>query len=98
MMIKWTTPTLICSIPTNLEFDYIILTLKQNEVVLNKRIEKEEVNLGRFEVQFTQEETAMFDVLFNVEAQLNIINGHNRLSTNIETLLITKNLYDEVIE
>lgn len=97
-MIKWTTPNLECSIPNNIELDYIILTLKQNEVVINKRIEKENVNLGRFEVSLTQEETAMFDPLFNVEAQVNIINGNKRLASNTEMLVISKNLYDEVIE
>lgn len=96
-MIKWTTPTLTCTIPPNIDFEYIILTLKQNEIVLNKRIEKEQVNLGRFDVSFTQEETGQFDKLFNIEAQLNIINGDVRLGTNIETIMITKNLYDEVI-
>ena len=96
-MIKWTSPTLECTIPTNLDFDYLILTLAQNDIKINKRIEKNEVELGRFNVKFTQEETSQFNPVFNVEAQLNIIKGHTRLATDIVVLNVSKNLYNEAI-
>lgn len=95
-MIKWTTPTITCTIPSNLEFEYIILTLKQNDIVINKTIQSEEVQYGKFDVTFTQEETGQFSTLFGIEAQLNIVNGEQRLATQIEILSMSKNLLNEV--
>lgn len=97
-MIKWTTPTLVCGIPSGIEFEYILLTLVQGETVLEKRIEADQVTDNEFSVFFTQEETSMFNLLNNIETQLNIINHGTRLATNIINLKITKNLHDEIIE
>lgn len=100
-MIKWTTPNLKCTIPQNLEFDYILLTLMQSSVEgikLEKRIESEEVTDGVFMVNFSQEETGMFAHDKTIEAQLNIIAGDMRMATNIVKLQMSKNLHNEVIE
>lgn len=96
-MIKWTTPTLKCNIPDGLEFDYILLTLKQFDNVLEKTIQSNEVIDNSFSITFTQEETAMFVLKKEIDCQLNIIDGNSRKATNITTLMITRNLHDEVI-
>jgi hypothetical protein len=95
-MIKWTTPTLKCTIPEGIEFDYILLTLMQDDVVVEKTIT--DVVDNTFEVFFTQEETSLFKLFKKIEAQLNIINGEVRMATNIVELGITKNLHDSLIE
>lgn len=96
-MIKWTTPTLKCTIPNDLQLDYVLLTLKQNSIAIEKRIEAANITDGVFEVYFTQEETGQFYKNMSIEAQLNIMHGETRLATNIVQLKITENLHDEVI-
>lgn len=97
-MIKWTTPTLKCNIPSGLEFDYIILTLQYENINLEKTINVEEVVDNTFSVYFTQEETTIFPLNKDIECQLNIMYGNTRKATNITKLRITKNLHDEVID
>ncbi len=99
-MIKWTTPTLVCTIdPPDIEFDYIEFKMKGSYYSIVKRIDRSEVVDGVFEVILTQEETGSFKCCGDtVEVQLNIISGENRFGTNIETLKVTKNLINEVIE
>lgn len=95
-MIKYTTPTLKCTIP-DIDFDDILLTLSQGNTILEKIIEKESVVDNQFDVYLTQEETGMFRVNQDIEAQLNIFKDEDRLATNIVKIKITKNLHDEVI-
>ena len=57
-MIKWTTPSIVCTIPEGIEFDYILLTVKQEEIIIEKRIEARQVVDGTFSAFFTQQETA----------------------------------------
>lgn len=97
-MIKWTTPTLKCNIPEGLEFDYILLTLKQGKIVIEKMIEKESVIDNAFSVFFSQDETSLFAESIIINAQLNIMFGNTRQATNIVDLKITKNLHDEEID
>lgn len=97
-MIKWTTPSLKCNIPSDIEFDYILITLKQGNITFEKNINKENVIDNSFIVTFTQEETGQFDRNMMIEAQLNIISGITRLATNIVQLRISRNLHDEKIE
>lgn len=96
-MIKWTTPTLKCTIPSELIFDYILLTIKQGNTKIEKTIQSSEVSEGEFNVTFTQEETGQLSK-GKVEVQLNLMNGITRLATSIVELELTKNLHDEVIE
>lgn len=96
-MIKWTTPTLVCSVPEGIEFDYILLTLKQGQVAIEKRIDPDAVTDNEFSVFFTQYETSQFNLVNVVEAQLNIMHGETRLATNIIELKIARNLHDELI-
>lgn len=99
-MIKWTTPTLRCTIPEGLEYDYVILTLSQGSTTIEKRIEAADITDNEFSVTFTQTETGQFsrsNMYSKVEAQLNIINGDSRLATNIVELSIERNLHDEAI-
>lgn len=96
-MIKWTTPSLKCTIPKEVVFDYIILTLVQGDITLEKKIQSGDVTDGEFIVTFTQEETGQLNFNLAVYAQLNIINGEQRLATNIVQMGVTKNLFDGVL-
>lgn len=96
-MIKWTTPILRCSIPTELVFEYILLTLKQGNTSIEKTILSDEVVDGKFDVVFSQEETGQFQLYKEIEAQLNIMNGDVRVATNIVKMKIERNLHDEII-
>lgn len=95
-MIKWTTPSLKCTIPEGIEFTKIILTLSQGDVMIEKEVT--EVLDNQFVVTFTQEETGQFDLGLKVEAQLNIINHETRIATNIIQLQVTENLHNSVID
>lgn len=96
-MIQWTTPTLVCNIPSDLTFDYLLITLKQGNTILEKRVDYSEVEEGVFTVEYSQTETSMFQLNKKIEAQLNIMVGETRMATNIVDILITKNLHDEAI-
>lgn len=96
-MIKWTTPSLKCTIPKEVVFDYIILTLVQGDITLEKKIQSSDVTDGEFIVTFTQEETGQLNFKLEVNAQLNIINGEQRLATNIVQMGVTRNLIDGML-
>lgn len=96
-MIKWTTPTLKCTIPNDLNFDYIILTLKQSDKKVEKKVIYDDVKDGVFYTTFTQEETSKFDKNVRLLAQLNIMSGDTRLATNIVELSIGDNLHNEML-
>lgn len=98
-MIKWTTPTLKCTIPNDLTFEYLIITFLQNtKKIIEKRIDYSDVTDGSFEITLSQEETGMFYKDVAIEVQLNIMQGETRMATNIVQLIITKNLHDEEIQ
>lgn len=96
-MIKWTTPTIKCTIPEGLEFDFILMTVKQYEYVIEKMVAPEQVVDNTFSVFFTQEETSGFEMYAPIEVQLNAMKGGVRIATNITQLTIEKNLHDEFI-
>lgn len=99
-MIKWTTPTLTCKLPDDVDYDYVILTLKQGNVVIEKTIQAENIQNRQFSVLFTQAETGQLvadNMFIFAEVQLNIIKGTTRVATNIIELQIDKNLHDEAI-
>ena len=97
-MIKWTTPTIKCTIPDGLEFDFILFTIKQNDYVVEKTIYPEQVENSEFNVFFTQQETSGFQLFSPIEAQLNVMKNGTRIATNINQLCIERNLHDEAIE
>ena len=102
-MIKWTTPTMTCKLPEGTECDYIILTLKQGNVAVEKTVQSQDIVDGEFAVTFTQTEMGQFtpsqysSFPVYAEVQLNIINGNKRLATNVIKVQIVKNLHDEAI-
>lgn len=96
-MIKWTTPRLKCTIPQDLPLDYVLLTLKQGAVVLEKKILSQEIEDGIFYVTLSQEETSLFNVGLSINAQVNIMSGDTRLASRVLNLTATKNLHDEEI-
>ena len=100
-MIKWTTPTLLCKIPKDIAFDYLILTLKSRSYKINKTVPFSEIEDGTFSITLSQEETSKFEIGTNVEAQVNIISDGDlltRLGSNIICLHVCRNLYDEEIQ
>lgn len=97
-MIKWTTPTLKCNIPIEIEFDYILFTLEQGSKIIEKTIESDNVIDGAFYITLSQEETGLFEKGSVVNAQLNIMKDETRLATNIVQMQITRNLHNEEIE
>ena len=103
-MIEYTTPTLPITIKyrdgtvaSDLEFDYVLLTLSGEGMRIERKVDYEDVTEGRFEVELTQEETGSLIANSTLEAQLNIMIGSNRIGTNIKKLTVTKNLHGEVI-
>lgn len=97
-MIRWTTPSLKCSIPQGVDFNYILLTLIQGNTIIEKRIESNEVVDNSFTVFFNQEETGQLMVGMKVKVQLNLMYGNTRIATNIVELQATENLHNEIIE
>lgn len=96
-MIKWTTPSLTCTVPDGIEYEYIVFTLSQNDIKVEKTIQAEDVVDNKFTVTLTQTETSQFNIAYKVEAQLNIMHGNTRLATNIVELQMSKNLHNEEI-
>lgn len=97
-MIKWTTPTIKCTIPDGLDFDFILFTLKQGDYLIEKNIYPEQVEDNAFSVFFTQEETSRFQLYTQIEAQLNVMKNGVRIATNISSLCIERNLHDDYID
>lgn len=96
-MIKWTTPSLECDVPTDLDFDYIYFTLVQGDYILERIVAKEQVIDNKFTIMFSQEETGNFKSFATIEAQINAMKGDVRVATNIQKLSIDKNLHDGLI-
>ena len=90
-MIKWTTPTLVCTIP-EVEFDYILFTIKGKYNTVERTITEVEEN--EFKVTLTQEESALFVDGETVKVQLNFIKGKVRMATDIVELEIERNLHE----
>ena len=97
-MIKWTTPTLECTIPEGLEYDYVLLTLQQGDIKIEKRVGATEIVDNKFSVFLSQEETSQFQLYVPVEAQINVMHGAIRIATNIIRLSIDRNLHEEYID
>ena len=102
-MRKFTTPTLNIRIFKNNEepasdliFEYLIFTLKDDKHRLDKRIEFAEFDEGTFKVRYTQEETGSFASNM-ARAEINFFNGETRLGTLIKTINLAENLINEVV-
>lgn len=103
-MRQYTTPTLNITIKyrdgeiaSDLEFDYLIFSLRSECFGLDRKIEKNQVIDGMFSVTFTQEETAMLTKGQTIEMELNFMNNDNRFATNIQKMRVDKNLLNEVM-
>lgn len=99
-MIKWTTPTMECSIPSDIVCDYVILSLRQGDVLIEKTVQSSDIVDGAFSVTLTQSETGQLvpsNLYTQVEAQLNIIKDSTRIATNIVILEVSDNLHDQSI-
>lgn len=103
-MRTYTTPVLYITIKredgtivTDLEFEYLIFTIKEGKNRLDKRIEASEVVDGRFQVELTQEETGQFSSYGVAKAEINFFKGSFRIGTTIKSINIDDNLIEEVI-
>ena len=102
-MYQYTTPTLEFELKDketkellkDLEFDYLIITLKSGNNKIEKPISRQQYQEGTFTVKLTQEETAQLQGV--ISAQANIIVGDNRFATSKATKNIDCNLHAEVI-
>lgn len=85
------------SVATDLEFEYLIFTLRGCNTRLDKRVDASEVEEGVFSLTLTQEETGAFPEGATVRAEINFFNGNKRLGTLIKALSLEENLIDEVV-
>lgn len=97
-MIRWTTPTLECTIPTDIDFDYLILTIKCGEAEIDKEVQASEVTDGEFSITLTQAESSLFPAGAFVSAQINFIDGGTRFASKRESLYVSENLYNREIK
>lgn len=98
MIIQWTTPTLELSVPEGIEFDWLMLTFKQDEYQIDKIVDGSAVVDNKFSIFFTQEETSGFDKDYIVKAQINMMKGEQRIATTKAQLEVDDNLYDAYID
>lgn len=96
-MIRWTTPTIKCTIPSDLPLTYLNLIIKQNNISVEKTIMADEVVDGVFYVTYDQKETSAFEV-GRAKVQVNIMNGNKRLATCKVDIEVTENLKDELMD
>lgn len=78
-------------------FDFLIFTIENNKKRIDKRVEYSEVTEGKFNIEFTQEETGSLVDGSVYEIQLNIMIGEDRVPTDIQRGKVERNLYNEVI-
>jgi len=101
---QFTTPTLKVTLRdketkevlTDLDFDYLLLTIKGDSSEIEKRIERDEYIEGTFTIQLTQEETAQVGKIISMQA--NIFKGANRFATSKASANLECNLKNEVVD
>lgn len=96
-IIRWTTPTLDMEIPSDLECDYALVTIKGANVTIEFTVQAADIVDGVFSVTLTQEQTGAFKVGERVLVQCNVMGGGTRLATGEATMVIARNLHDEEI-
>lgn len=82
---------------TDLVFDYLIFTMKDETHRIDKRVDFAQVQDAKFTVRFTQEETGSFDGI-QARGEINFFTGETRVATAIQTINLAENLINEVIE
>ena len=104
-MRQYTTPTLNITlkhkdgtVASDVEFNYLIFSLRSACYKIDRKIESSEVVDGAFSVTFTQEETSKMKLGDTVEMELNFFLGDTRFATNIKRIDIDRNLLQKVIE
>lgn len=103
-MKRYETPTLPITlrykdgtVASDFVFDFLIFTIENNKTRLDKRVEYSETTEGKFNIEFTQEETGSLIDGTVYEIQLNIMVGEDRIVTDIQRGKVERNLYNEVI-
>ena len=85
------------TLATDLDYDYILVTIANEGTVIEKTIPKSEVEEAQFDILFTQEETGSLVVGSHYEVELNIMWGEIRIGTSIQRFKVERNLHNEVI-
>ena len=101
---QFTTPTLKVTLRdrvtkevlTDLDFDYLFLTIKGGDSEIERKVLKEEYTEGTFTVTLTQEETATLGNVITLQA--NIIKNSSRFGTTKASKNLECNLKNEVID
>ena len=103
-MKRYETPTLPITlryddgtVASDYVFDFLIFTIVNNKIRIDKRIEYSETSEGKFNVEYTQEETGSLTDGSVYEFQINIMVGEDRVVTDIKRGKVERNLYNEVI-
>lgn len=103
-MRQFTTPSLKITlkrkdgtIATDLEFDYLIFSIRSECFKIDKQIPFSEVQEGIFYVLLSQEETARLKIDSNVEVEVNFFAGQGRFATSIKRVKVDRNLLNRVI-
>ena len=98
-MIRATTPTHIFTFPDNPNtYDAILITYKQNEIVLEKEKPDLTIDGNTASVMLTQEETKLFtpDALVKVQVRV-AYNGGEAFASPVTVLRVEDVLNDEVL-
>lgn len=104
-MRQYTTPTLNItlkhkdgSVASDVDFTYLIFSLRSACYQIDREIPKADVTDGVFSVTFTQEETGKMKLGDDIEMELNFFHNDKRFATEIKRMKVNRNLLNEVIE
>ena len=102
-MREYTTPTYNITIKyrdgtvaSDLQFDYVLFTLTNECGIIEKKVMYEDTTEGKFEIDFTQEETGRLKP-GSAECEINVMYGEKRIASVIKRITIGKNLHKGVI-
>ncbi|MDD6561362.1 MAG: hypothetical protein PUF17_10435 [Lactimicrobium massiliense] len=102
-MIRYTTPLLILRIPTKIEDADVFVTIKQNPVIISKKIDYDDISydgeMTVINVFLSQEQTAKFHANTFASVQVNWITSDGQRDATIKKKIdITDNLLDKEIQ
>lgn len=103
-MRQYTTPSLRITLKdkhgqpvTDMDFDYILVTFRCGDYLIEREVKKAETEQGVFTITLTQEETAGLTIGRACDVELNIMAGTARIGTQIKRVSVDRNLHEEVI-
>lgn len=102
-MIRYTSASLVLTVPIELTDADIYVSLKQDGLSINVKVEKEDISINDgntvIKVRFSQEDTARLRAYTTTYVQVNwVYQDNSRDGTLIKEIKVTDNLYSEVLE